>query len=347
METLIDIVLILSGFLIFQYVGIPVHEAGHLVAGLATGYNFSLYRVLGFVWVKENGRIVRKSSKNKLIAGQCLMTPPDDVRNFRYVLYNLGGGLANLILASMCMIIAFGFDNPFVFMFFWGGAFANYLLAFMNMVPLYIVVPNDGMNAWKIWRGKTKGKGFYLLLKSNNELMQGKRYRDLDPEDLKLDPHADLSNYMDVQSVFLLSSYHYDRGEYQESISSFNSLDISTLPRYYRNTINSDLLYHAIAHAPDHEKAKALYAEKGMAKLLSSGMPSLTRILAAYEFFVLENKAKGRKLLEKAKSDLENYEVKGIVFMEQDYLRELESMMNNTDRPESEHLIPVESTIQK
>jgi len=330
----VDVILLVAGFAVFQYVGIAVHEGGHLIAGLLSGYRFSLFRVLGFVWVKEDGKIVRRSSKNKLIAGQCLMAPPEDFKNFRYILYNFGGGLANLVLAALCTVISFIWSsNEFVFMFFWGGAIANYLYAVLNMIPMYVGVPNDGMNAWKAWRGRTSGKGFYLLLKANHELMEGKRYRDLDPEEFKLDPDADLTNYMDVQSVFLEASYWYDRGEYQKSVSTFSILDPSTLPQYYRNVIHGAFLYHAIVHEPYYEKAKSLYEEKGMAKLLSSGLPPLTRVLAAYEFFVLGNHEKGRKLAKKAKSDLENYENRGAVIMETDYHAELEAKMNLAENP--------------
>jgi len=54
-------VLSLIGLFIGMYVSIffhlILHEAGHLVFGLMTGYRFSSFRILSFMWVKENDKI--------------------------------------------------------------------------------------------------------------------------------------------------------------------------------------------------------------------------------------------------------------------------------------------------
>lgn len=34
-----------------------VHEAGHLLFGLMTGYTFSSFRIASFMWLKENGKL--------------------------------------------------------------------------------------------------------------------------------------------------------------------------------------------------------------------------------------------------------------------------------------------------
>ena len=41
-------------------VQIAIHEAGHLIFGLISGYRFSSYRLFSFMWVRQNGKICFK-----------------------------------------------------------------------------------------------------------------------------------------------------------------------------------------------------------------------------------------------------------------------------------------------
>ena len=58
-DIFIYIILILSIYpaLFFHII---VHEAGHLVFGLLTGYKFSSFRIASFMWLKENGKLKLK-----------------------------------------------------------------------------------------------------------------------------------------------------------------------------------------------------------------------------------------------------------------------------------------------
>lgn len=95
-------VLAAAGFL-----QILLHEGGHLVCGLLSGYRFVSYRIGSWMVQRENGvlRVHRFSLAGT--AGQCLMTPPD-ITNWKmpYKLYNAGGVLDNLMLAAQAMLQA-------------------------------------------------------------------------------------------------------------------------------------------------------------------------------------------------------------------------------------------------
>ena len=84
------------------YLHIILHEGGHLVAGLASGYKFVSFRIGSVLWIKIQGKIRRKRLSLPGTGGQCLLDPPAmDGGRFPAVLYNLGGGLANLILLPL------------------------------------------------------------------------------------------------------------------------------------------------------------------------------------------------------------------------------------------------------
>ena len=67
-----------------------LHEGGHLVCGLLSGYRFLSFRVGSFTLLRQNGRLVLRRFYLPGTGGQCLLEPPDgDEVPFR--LYNLWG----------------------------------------------------------------------------------------------------------------------------------------------------------------------------------------------------------------------------------------------------------------
>lgn len=75
-QELLSLVGLVLGMYIALFFHILIHEGGHLVFGLLTGYQFSSFRVASFIWVKENGKLKLKRLRLAGTAGQCLMGPP-------------------------------------------------------------------------------------------------------------------------------------------------------------------------------------------------------------------------------------------------------------------------------
>jgi len=57
----LDYYFLLSRFLGAVFFHIILHEAGHLVGGLLSGYKFISFRVGSFALVRRDGKFVRKS----------------------------------------------------------------------------------------------------------------------------------------------------------------------------------------------------------------------------------------------------------------------------------------------
>ena len=53
-----------------------VHETGHLVFGLLTGYKFVSFRIGSIMLIKESGKLRLKLYNIVGTGGQCLMMPP-------------------------------------------------------------------------------------------------------------------------------------------------------------------------------------------------------------------------------------------------------------------------------
>ena len=95
--------LVLLLLLVLAYVlQVVVHEGGHLVCGLLTGYRALSFRIGRVLLVKLDGRWKLRAYHIPGTGGQCLMAPPAQ-ENPPYRLYHLGGGLANLLLAALAL----------------------------------------------------------------------------------------------------------------------------------------------------------------------------------------------------------------------------------------------------
>src|SRR5699024_5270507 len=73
---LINIILFIIPFLIFiiSFLGhIIIHELGHLIFGLATGYSFVSFRVGSITIIREDGKFKNKKYSIPGTGGQCLM----------------------------------------------------------------------------------------------------------------------------------------------------------------------------------------------------------------------------------------------------------------------------------
>ena len=147
-------------------IGIPIvtiiHEGGHLLFGLLTGYKFSSFRIMSFMWVKENEKIKFRRHKIVGTGGQCLMAPPPlKDGKMPIVLYNFGGAILNAITALVCFILFFIYPNPL----FVAPAVLSLFYALQNGVPIHTdMIDNDGYNALSLGKNPEAMRAFWTQL---------------------------------------------------------------------------------------------------------------------------------------------------------------------------------------
>ena len=101
---LIPLVLIL---VVAYFLQIIIHELGHLIFGLMTGYRFKSFRIGSLMLIRNaDGKLSFKRLSIAGTAGQCLMGPPDiENGKIMHILYNFGGVIANLTAAVIFDIL--------------------------------------------------------------------------------------------------------------------------------------------------------------------------------------------------------------------------------------------------
>ena len=207
-------------FYLSNLLQIIVHEAGHLVCGLLTGYKFSSFRIGSFMWIKENGKLHLKRYSLAGTGGQCLMAPPDlQDGKMPYRLYNLGGSLANLLLSAICLLLfLFCREYRYLSLFLMICAAIGLMLALLNGIPLRIQnMDNDGYNALNLGKDTDAIKAFWLQLKTNQELSLGKRLKDLPEEWFSLPPESKMNNSIIASVAVFRCNYLMDHGKYEEA----------------------------------------------------------------------------------------------------------------------------------
>ena len=121
------------------FLQVLLHEGGHLVCGLATGYRFVSFRIFNLTFIRKDGKLCIKRFSLAGTGGQCLLTPPErPLEDIPTTLYNLGGVLANLLTAILAFLPLLTVDGlPYLLKFFLLMlSLIGILLAGMNGIPM-------------------------------------------------------------------------------------------------------------------------------------------------------------------------------------------------------------------
>ena len=198
------VVLVLYGSIMIQII---IHEAGHMIFGLAAGYRFNSFRIFGWMWLKKDGKLQFKHLSLAGTGGQCLMAPPE-LRDGKMpvLLYNFGGAIMNLIASAVFVALSFLFPVSSVFnSVFLILAVVGVGFAIINGVPLHMgVVDNDGCNALSLMRSKEACRAFWIQLKANELISEGIRLKDM-PEEWFVVPEDEAMKNSIIASVGVLA----------------------------------------------------------------------------------------------------------------------------------------------
>ena len=270
------------------FLHIVIHEAGHLICGLLTGYSFSSFRIGSIMLLKENGKLVTKRLKIAGTGGQCLMAPPEMVNGmFPVALYNLGGPIFNLVvsLAFVPVLIA----SPK------GGYLA--LLSFLmvgvgivcgisNGIPLRTKsVDNYGYNAISLRKNKDAMRAFWIQMKVNEQLRHGVRTKDMQDEWFQVPSDEAMKNSMVATIGVYAASRLIDQHRFNEAEALIvHILEIQTgIVAIHRNLLRCDLIYLELIGQNRSDRLEELYT-KDLKKFIKTmkTFPSVIRMEYAY-----------------------------------------------------------------
>ncbi len=265
-----------------HYLSILLHEGGHLVAGLLTGYGFSSFRIGSQMLVKEKGRLRFRRLSLFGTGGQCLLTPPPLVDGkCPYILYNLGGSLSNLFFAALFFGLSFHcYTLPLLRMLLLMAALIGFAFALTNGIPLRTdAVNNDGKNTLEMRKNPRALYAFWLQMAINEKTAEGVRLRDMPQEWFLLPERGEWDDGLLSSVAVFCENRLMDEHRFPEAKALSEALLAKGdgVPGVYRFLLSADLLY-LCALSGDREGATALYdkKQKSFMKQMAS-FPSVIR----------------------------------------------------------------------
>ena len=315
---------------IAMYIQIAVHEAGHLVFGLATGYRFCSYRLGKIILIRQGEKLTLKRYSLKGTGGQCLMSPPE-IKDGKMpvVLYNLGGSIMNLFATAVSLIIFLLLrDTPVVSTIFLMSAVIGVFFAALNGIPMRLgAIDNDGYNALSIRKSEKSMRSFYIQLKLITELSEGKRLRDMPSEWFTVPSDEEMKNSMVAAIGVLCCNRLMDSNSFTEAQSlmeHFLSID-SGIVGAQKNLMLCDILYCELTGENQKEKIDELLT-KDMKKILKARIdnPSALRTQYAYALICQKDEKTAEKIKKRFDKVIASYPYSGEAQSE----RELLSLCN-------------------
>ena len=278
--------------LIFLYltvmIHIVLHETGHLIFGLMSGYQFSSFRIGTHMLMKENGKLVHRKIKIAGTGGQCLMIPPEMVDGkFPVVLYNLGGSIVNLVVAALMIPVFVAIDKSsvfalFVFLFIAMGV----ITGLSNGIPMRTnTIDNDGYNAISLGKSKEAMRAFWIQMKTNEQLTKGIRTKDMPEEWFEVPSDEAMKNSMVATIGVYAASRLMDQHRFEEAGKLIDHLlEIETgMVALHRNLLICDQIYLELIGQNRSDRREALYTKqlKKFMKAMKT-FPSVIRLEYAY-----------------------------------------------------------------
>lgn len=208
------------------YLQLILHEGGHLVCGLLTGYRFVSFRIGSWMVQRENGRLHWHRYALAGTAGQCLLAPPDlKDGTMPYKLYNLGGVLVNLLVSLLAAGLAVLCRDAWGARVFWEmTAFTGVGIVLTNGLPLRVQgIANDGANALHLGKDPAALRAFWIQLSVNAKQAEGVALRDMPAEWFTL-PTEGLDNIMVAAQAVLHANRLLDEHRFAETAQAIDVL---------------------------------------------------------------------------------------------------------------------------
>ena len=287
---------------IASFVQTIIHESGHLIFGLITGYKFVSFRIGHFMFIKEKGRLKIKLYNVVGTAGQCLMMPPQWNEKIPYRLYNLGGCIMNAATALFALAAYFaagaeGFFALCMAML----AVMGLSMALTNGIPMRVGgISNDGMNAALLGKKENTLRAFWLQLYVNGLIAKGERYRNMPREWFRLPEGEELSDPICCAMGVMLYNFCFDMHEFDEAEQTINyMLNAPGLLDVEKNELLCELLFlRVLRGAPKEEIDSLLRPKRDKYIRATANYVSRRRLAYAYQLLYLKNYSTAQKCLE-------------------------------------------------
>lgn len=288
---ILSIALALVSLVVASVLHIILHEAGHLVFGLLTGFRFVSFRIFKFTLVKEDGRLRWKRYHIAGTGGQCIMELPADQapEQVPWFWYNAGGVVMNLLVMAASILLLRAFDTGIALMsFLLMMAFVGLMMALINGIPMPVGgMNNDGRNLLLLWRHPEQRRFFMYSLQIVGQMSRGVRMKDMPVNWTENLPLQNPGNVLELTNRSAYMARLEDEGQIEaalavgEEILSFGK----RLPSLFQLEVGGEVAMLLLMTGGDRNRIDELWTkqQERYVKAGSKYAPMKCAVLYAYE----------------------------------------------------------------
>ncbi len=284
-------------FIVSLIVIVLIHESGHLICGLLSGYKFVSFRIFNLTIINIDGNLQIKHYSIAGTGGQCLLTPPDlPIDKIPTGWYNFGGILFNIVIFILVLPLFLLKLHPLLTECLIIFLLTDALLIILNGIPMKISgTGNDGYNLTALRHDMASKRGLAYALRSNALIQNGVRPKDMPEEWFEIPDNIDYRNQLEAAIPMMAASRLVDEMKYDEALDSFETLyshKDEIIPLYVKEAA-CELVFLRLV-CGDAEGACDLL-DNNLKKYIETyrkTMSSKERILCAIELFMENNPEK-------------------------------------------------------
>ena len=299
-EILFWFVFFFLGIYVALFLQILIHEVGHLVFGLLTGYKFSSLRIGSCMLVKENGHLKIKWLSISGTAGQCLLVPPESFdENAPFFLYNLGGSILNSVSSFVFFMLYLRFENAMYFSTFLLSLIViGVAFALLNGIPIK-QLGNDGYNISLFAKDRETLRYFLIQLRIMEKVSRGIRLKDMPAEWFSILRIEEMKNSVLASMGVLDYNRLLDKYKIDEASQFMEQLlSLDSLAGVHRNLLVCDRIYYEIIGENRKDVLDTMLddTQKQFMKEMKK-FPTVIRTKYAYELMVENDLEKAKKTM--------------------------------------------------
>lgn len=295
-----------------------IHEGGHLVCGLLSGYRFVSFRIFDLTFIRLDGKIRIKRFGIAGTGGQCILLPPDlPLEKIPMGWFNMGGVIANVIALLLILPVFWITSNPFVKEFAVIFCLTDVFIILTNGIPMSLNgFGNDAHNALLLRKSIESKRGIVSQLRCNALIQEGVRPKDMPEEWFTVPENVDYRNSLETSLPLMEASRLIDMGKMEEAYHKFDLLyshKDELLGIFVKETA-CELLFTALVTGRI-DRAKELYDKelKTYINAYRKVMSSKERILCAIELYMNNDRKAAVAIYDKLEADRDRYLLQGEV----------------------------------
>lgn len=313
----------LAFFLIAIFLQVSLHEAGHLMCGLASGYRFVSFRIFSFTWIRQGGKVRMKRFSVSGTGGQCLLAPPEKPdEEIPVTLYNIGGVAMNFLTVLVALVpLVLIDDMPFLWkMFLIQFIGIGVFLGLLNGIPMKMGgIGNDAYSLRLLKQNSGTKHALVLQLRINALIQEGMRPKDMPEDWFHLEGKIDYSDMLQATIALMEISRKQDQEEWEEAYVLLEEAVShgKELVGILKQEVEAELFFTAWVIGKE-ERARELATDKLLAyiRAYSKVSSAKQRQLFALALYMEHDKEKAEGIYRTVKAKRESYLMQGEVNMD-------------------------------